>query len=83
MELGNEPSKEPNMIDFALATVMLSIENKAYLRTILDNQERILAHLQSRDIKEIRQESDDLYEKHLKKVQEETIETFNINHLKK
>ena len=47
-------------INFEMATVSLLLEHKAYLKTMLEVQEKILAHLQGKEVNEIMKESDDV-----------------------
>ena len=63
-------------IDSGLATLVLVMENKAYLKTILDNQERILAYLQERDLEEIMKETDEMFREHYEAIKEDVVNRF-------
>jgi hypothetical protein len=63
-------------IDSGLATVVLLMENKAYLKTILSNQERILAYLQDRNMEEIMKETDEMFREHYEAIKEDVLERF-------
>ncbi len=67
---------EKKNIDSGLATIVLLMENKAYLKTILDNQERILAYLQDRAIEDIMKETDEMFREHYEAIKEDIVSRF-------
>ena len=73
---GEQIENEKKNIDSGLATLVLVMENKAYLKTILDNQERILAYLQERDLEEIMKETDEMFREHYEAIKEDVDNRF-------
>ncbi len=69
-------NQEDKEINVELATLKLGVENKAFLKIIVENQEKILAQLQGRDINEIIKEREALYAKLVEQIWNETSEGY-------
>ena len=73
-----EENQEDKEINVELATLKLGVENKAFLRILVENQEKILTQLQDRDIHEIIKEREALYAKLVKQIWNETTEGYEF-----